>query len=268
LVPQLIEQILLIDTDENERNKDAILLDLDTTIDNENNIMDMMQPYEIPVFFSQIDWYYHGTVHTMNSMWGRMDIIADPYPSFWYMNVVADAGSGYGPSWIIQNYPIFPEEYGVPNEQVIYFNIEELGLKEGMPLYGVNALVTYDPYPQETQPQGEPYPYDVTTSIRDAWGHTLEIPETVGTPEGHIADGEVKNATKHKNVPSVQECHNNCITGSYAHSIKWLDNEYGLENLPAGTSAQDIYDILNESGVGHGSGQEKTEEEMLEIKAS
>ena len=216
--------------------------------------------------FSQLDWYYLGDPHTLNSLWGRMDIIAEPDSYFWYMNVVADAG--FGPAWIIQNYPIFPEEYGVPNEQVIYFNIEDLGLNEGMPLQGINAIITYDLDPQQTQPQGEFYPNYVTTSIRDAWGHTIEIPETVGTPEGHIADGEVENATKHTNVPSVQEYHNNCITGSYARSIKWLDNEYGLENLPAGTTAQDIYDDLNESGVGHGSGQGKTEEEMLEIKAA
>ena len=137
-----------------------------------------------------------------------------------------------------------------------------------MPLGEIIAIITYDLDPQQTQPQGEFYPNYVTTSIRDAWGHTIEIPETVGKPEGHKANGEVENATKHTNVPSVQEYHNNCITGSYARSIKWLDNEYGLENLPAGTTAQDIYDDLNESGVGHGSGQGKTEEEMLEIKAA
>ena len=96
--------------------------------------------------FSQLDWYYLGDPHTLNSLWGRMDIIAEPDSYFWYMNVVADAG--FGPAWIIQNYPIFPEEYGVPNEQVIYFNIEDLGLNEGMPLGGINAIITYDLDPQ------------------------------------------------------------------------------------------------------------------------
>ena len=237
----------------------------DITINNEDYDM---QPHEIPVSFSQLDWYYHGDIHTLNSMWGRMDIVAEPDSFFWYMNVVA--GVEYCPAWIIQNYPIFPAEYDVPNEQVIYFNIEDIGLSEGMSLSWINAVITYDLSPQETEPFGEPYIYDVTTSIRDAWGHSPSEIEPVGTPKGHKAKGEVikENATKHTDIPSVQECHNNCITGAYARSIKWLDNENNLENLPAGTSAQDIYDILNASGVGHGSGQGKTEEEMLEIKAA
>lgn len=227
-----------------------------------------MLSYETPVSFSQLDWYYHGNIHTLNSMWGRMDIVAEPDSSFWYMNVVAYTECC--PAWIIQNYPIFPVEYGVPNEQVIYFNIEDLGLSEGMPLLWINAAITYDLYPQETEPLGEPYAYEVATSIRDAWGHNPSEVQPVGTPKGHKAIGEVvkENITKHTNIPGVQECENNCITGAYARSIKWLDNENNLENLPDGTSAQDIYDHLNESGVGHGSGEGKTEEEMLEIKAA
>lgn len=216
--------------------------------------------------FSQLDWYYLGVPHTLKSLWGQMDIIAQPDSSFWYMNVVADAG--HGPAWIIQNYPIFPVEYGVPNEQVIHFNIQDLGFSEGMPLQGIYAIITFDRAPQQTPPQGQFIPYDVHPFIRDAWGHTLNPPETVGMPPGHKAFVGVEYAIKHIKIPSVQEALNNCITGSYARSIKWLDNAYDLPGLPADKTAQEVYDDLNGSGVGHGSGQGLTEEEMLEEKAA
>ena len=68
-------------------------------------------------------------------------------------------------------------------------------------------------------------------------------------------------------MPAVQEAHNNCITGSYARSLKWLDNEYDLENVPNTKSAQDIYDDLVGLGVGNGTGSGISEEAMLEAKA-
>ncbi len=216
------------------------------------------------ITFSQLDWYYQGKAHTLDSLWGRIDIIAEPDSSFWYMNVVADAG--IKEAWIVQNYPIFPEEYSVPDDQVIFFNIEDLGYKEGMSLRDINAIITLDSSPQQTQPQGEFYLFFVNDSIRDAWGHTLEVPETVGKPNGHKADGEVEDAIKHKNVPAVQEDTLNCITGSYARSIKWLDNEYDLVNLPAATTAQDVYDDLVGLGIGHGN-EGHDEGQMLEDKA-
>ena len=77
-------------------------------------------------------------------------------------------------------------------------------------------------------------------------------------------DGLIK---RYKNVPSVQEAINNCITGSYARSIKWLDNEYDLANLTASATGQDVYDNLTGLGVGHGTGMGKTEDEMLTLKA-
>ena len=216
--------------------------------------------------FSQLDWYYHGTPLMLNSLWGRIDVLTTPDSSFWYMNVLADAG--YGPAWILKNYPIFPIEYNLPNEQVVYFNIKELGLMEGMSLEGISAIISFDRSPQQIPPHGEMYAYDVDSSIRDAWGHSQDPPQTVGEPVGHNATGEVTDAIKHKNVPSVQEDPDNCITGSYARSIKWLDNEYDLENLPAGETAQDVYDDLAGLGVGHGTGQGLTEEEMLEEKTA
>ena len=217
------------------------------------------------VSFSQLDWYYQDTPLMLNSLWGRIDIITTPDSAFWYMNVVADAG--YGPAWILKNYPIFPKEYNLPNEQVVYFNINELGLIEGISLEEISAIISFDRIPLQIQPHGDIYVYNVTSSIRDAWGHSQEPPQTVGEPVGHNATGEVTDAIKHTNLSSVQEAPNNCITGAYARSIKWLDSEYDLENLPAGETAQDIYDDLNASGVGHGSGQGLDEEEMLEEKA-
>ena len=78
----------------------------------------------------QLDWYVGGEMHTRYSSWGRMDIDVVPDPDdIVYMNVVGIAL--YEPAWIIQNYPILPESYGVPNEQAIHFNIQDLGLYEG-----------------------------------------------------------------------------------------------------------------------------------------
>jgi hypothetical protein len=217
--------------------------------------------------FSQLDWYYLGDPLTLNSLWGQMEIIAQPGSAFWYMNVVADAG--FGPAWVIQNYPIFPVQYGVPDDQMINFNLQELGLHEGMQLQTLSVIIAIDQAPQTAPPQGQPSPYDVHPTVRDAWGHTIDPPGSVGMPPGHQATVGVNHAVKHINTTaSVQEAKNNCITGAYARSIKWLDNIYDLPGLPAGKTAQDVYDDLNKSGVGQGSGQGLTEQQMLERKAA
>jgi len=213
----------------------------------------------------QLDWYVGGEMHTQYSSWGRMDIDVIPDSNdIFYMNVVGIAL--YEPAWIIQNYPILPESYGVPDEQAIHFNIQDLGLYEGDQLEFIQILITTTLAPLQEPPSGEFYDVLVNTLIRDAWGHD-DPPVNVGAPVGHRAAAAVVNITQHENVPSVQEAVNNCITGSYARSIKWLDNEYDLANLTASATGQDVYDNLTGLGVGHGTGMGKTEDEMLTLKA-
>jgi len=78
------------------------------------------------ISFNQIDWYFDGELHTIFSSWGRMDFTAIPgFTDIHYMNVVAIAT--YEPTWIIQNYPVLPQEFGVPNNQAVNFNIEDFG---------------------------------------------------------------------------------------------------------------------------------------------
>ncbi len=217
------------------------------------------------VAFSQLDWYYNGMPLVMHSLWGRIDLHTVPDSAFWYVNIVATAG--YAPAWIVQNYPIFPVAYHLPLDQVVYFNIADLGLHEGMPLSSLQAIVSYERAPLQTQPQGNNVSYMVIPSDRDAWGHTVDPPQKVGFPRGHIASGPVTDALKHTNISSVQEAPNNCITGAYARSIKWLDTTYDLKNLPPGKTAQDVYNDLAGLGVGHGTGHHD-EEQMLETKAA
>ena len=213
----------------------------------------------------QLDWYVDGEMHTRYSSWGRMDIDVIPDPNdVFYMNVVGIAL--YEPAWVIQNYPILPESYGVPDAQAIHFNIQDLGLYEGDQLQFMETLITTTLAPLQEPPSGDFYDVLVNTLIRDAWGHD-NPPVNVGAPVGHRAANAVVNITQHENVPSVQEAVNNCITGSYARSIKWLDNEYDLANLNATTTGQDVYDNLTGLGVGHGTGMGKTEDEMLTLKA-
>jgi len=236
-----------------------------TTQDNHTNEYGKTQD---SISFNQIDWYYQGTPLFINSLWGKIEIIATPDSAFWYMNVVADAG--YGPAWILQNYPIFPQSYHLPNEQAIFFDIGDLGYHQGMDLQGLYAIISFERNPLQTPPQGQYNTYPVFSSVRDAWGHTTDPPQPVETPPGHIVNLPVDIKIKHLNTTAltVQEAPNNCITGAYARSIKWLDNVYDLPGLPPGKTAQDVYDDLNKSGVGHGSGQGLNEQQMLEKKAA
>jgi len=218
------------------------------------------------ISFNQIDWYFDGELHTIFSSWGRMDFTAIPgFTDIHYMNVVAIAT--YEPTWIIQNYPVLPQEFGVPNNQAVNFNIEDFGIPQGYQLPWMQVLITFDTYPYQEPPYGDFYDVPVYTLIRDAWGHGDEPPADVGAPIGHRARNIVENIAQHENVPSVQEDSRNCIAGSYSRSIKWLDNEYDLENLDEDTTAQDVYDNLTALGVGHGTGMGKTEEEMLTLKS-
>jgi len=70
----------------------------------------------------------------------------------------------------------------------------------------------------------------------------------IGTPAGHKADGAAAVAptkvVQHKNVPGVQEGPSQCLAGSFSRSLKWLDQDYDLANLPDTTSAQTIFGTL------------------------
>jgi hypothetical protein len=218
------------------------------------------------ITFYQLDWYVNGEPYVFYSSWGRVDIDVNPYSEVvYYMNVVA--GYNTYSAWIIQNYPILPEDFGVPDKQTIHFNIQDLGIPEGYNLPFLEILVTTTLTTLEEPPVGETYDVLVYTLIRDAWGHDEWPPVRLAVPPGHRARNSVVNISQHNNVPSVQEAVNNCITGSYARSIKWLDNEYDLRNLSAEASGQDVYDNLTGLGIGHGTGMGKTEEEMLTLKA-
>ncbi len=218
------------------------------------------------IAFYQLDWYVNGEIYTKYSSWGRMDIDVNPDPdAIFYMNVLAMWL--HEPAWIMQNYPILPELHGVPNEQAIHFNIEDLGIPEGDALPFMEVLITATLIPLQEPPVGEFYDVIVNTLIRDAWGHGDWPPAHIALPPRYRARNAVVNIIQHENVPSVQEAVNNCITGSYSRSIKWLDNEYDLRNLSAGTTAQEVYENLTSMGVGHGTGQGLTEEEMLTNKS-
>jgi len=214
-----------------------------------------------------LDWYDGDILHTPNSLWGELDLTVTPHPTdCYYVNVVADAGSG--PSWIIQNFPVFPASAGAPNTQAVYFNLEELGISSGTDLSSMNALMAVDGAPLAAAPSGPMAPATVGNYVQRAGGHNVEAPFAVPTPVGFKATGAATNLNQHSDMPSVQEHVKNCITGSYARSIKWLDIRYDLKNLAAGRTAQDVYNDLNSLGVGHGSGKGKTEEEMLTLKAN
>jgi len=215
--------------------------------------------------FYQIDWYDGGEIHTIYSSWGRMDIDVVPDPNIpYYLNVVAIAFTE--PIWIIQNYPILPEIYGGSHYQAVHFNIADFGIPEGDILWYLYALIDVNSNPLSDPPEGDFQEFSVNSLIRDAWGHGDDPPSPVGEPVGHRADGDAFNVTEHQNVPFVQEDFDNCIAGSYARSIKWLDNEYNLPNLPNDATGQDVYDNLTGLGIGIGTGMGKTEEEMLTLK--
>lgn len=217
--------------------------------------------------FSQLDWYQGATPVELNSLWGRLDLDFTPDPAAtYYLNVVANA-AGSPNAWIVQNYPVFPVFSGAPTAQTVYFDLSMLGLSSGENLTTLNAYLHLAPAALTTPPPGTFAPQTVADQDRIATGHNGSL-ASPGVPAGHQGVGEATLPIQHQAVPAVQEHVDNCITGAYARSIKWLDNQYDLANLPAATTAQQVYETLNGLGVGHGSGAGNTEEQMLTIKAN
>jgi MYXO-CTERM domain-containing protein len=218
--------------------------------------------------FSQLDWYQGTTLHTANSIWGQVDLQVTPDPTaVLYMNVVGDAG--YGPAWITQNFPIFPATVGEPAGLTVYFDLQDLGLSSGVDLSSMNARIQVDLAPLSVAPSGPLSNAPVADAVRSATGHGAGLPPVLLPPSGHKAPpGAPQEKDQHRYMPRVQENINNCITGAYARSIKWLDQEYDLAGLDPNKTAQQVYADLNNLGVGQGSGGGKTEEQMITIKAN
>jgi hypothetical protein len=211
--------------------------------------------------FGQLDWFdANGMLHTQFSSWGRMDMEVAPDPiNVQYLNVVGDAG--FGSSWIIQNMPLFPASFSEPTRQSVDFNIVDIGLSAGMQLANMQAIINVGFTPLAMAPTGAPIAVAVSTLEQRATGGKLEpFPADVGQPAGYKAQGEPTKAIQHKGVPGVQEGELQCLPGSLARSISWLDMEH---NLNLGKTAQQIFDDLVALKVGsQGPGATSYEEDI------
>ncbi len=222
--------------------------------------------------FGQLDWYEGSGLIQGESSWGRFDfdVSADP-TDIYYLNVRAGNANGLGVNftpaddWIIQNVPLFSGDIAEPNERnTIDFNIRDLGLSAGTNLQNleVEIAVTLNVLTSssDVSAAADPVltqPYTVGNIIRNATG-TLDgngtvlglTPSIVGEPSGHKSQTAVdkKNIIQHKKVPAVQENLNECLPGSFARSIKWLDHEYDKFNIKR--TAQQILDDLKGRKVG------------------
>jgi hypothetical protein len=215
--------------------------------------------------FGQLDWFdSNGMLHTQFSSWGRMDMNVIPDPlSFQYLNVIGDAG--FGSSWIIQNMPIFPTVFGEPTRQSVDFDIVDLGVVAGVQLTSMQAMIDVGFAPLAMAPIGAAATVSVSTLEQRATGGKLDaFPTDVGRPAGHKASGEATKVIQHKGVPDVQEGINQCLPGSLARSISWLDKEHSLSS---GKTAQQIFDDLVGLKIGSMGPDATSYEQDIENKA-
>ena len=192
--------------------------------------------------FGQLDWFdSSGSLQTQNSSWGRvvMNVVPDA-GAVSYLNIVGDAGSGS--AWIVQNMPIFPTSVGAPSRQAVEFSIADLGLAAGTRLAGMNAFFSLDSAPRSTAPAGVGAAFAVASVAEQTTGSPLGGPlGDVGAPAGHKARAESTKVIQHKGVPAVEELKNQCLPGSLARSIGWLNTEY---KLGSPKTAQEIFKDL------------------------
>ncbi len=217
--------------------------------------------------FGQLNWFDHtGALHTPSSSWGRMAMDVSPDTTgIQYLNVVGDAGTGS--SWIIKNYPLLPTVFGSPIRQSIEFNIVDLGLTSGTPLSSMGVVYSIDSAPRILQPAGAALGFGVTGIDYRATGGLLQnFVADVGEPAGHKAAGAATKVIQHKDVPDVQEGTDQCLPGSLARSIGWLNSEY---NLGSTKTAQQIFDDLKALKIGAEffDPKKNTYEDMIAAKA-
>lgn len=241
--------------------------------------------------FHQLDWALpDGTLLVEDSNWGRMDMTVvgrDPTDIF-YLNVVAST-SAVSTAWIIQNMPLFPGSLGAPALQTVDFNIEDLedgsdlggrligdtggtagdALSKGFELSLTDAFFDISLTPLSLQPVFGTTVFDLTVNdlVRDAIefkdGTEFELIDGVGEPIAHKARGEATMLIQHKDVPAVQEGDCQCLAGSFARSISWLDKEH---DLMAGTAKKIFDDLIALKVSSKGDGATSYEED-IEAKA-
>ncbi len=215
--------------------------------------------------FGQLNWFDHnGALHTPSSSWGRMAMNVSPEATdTQYLNVVGNAGTG--DSWIIKNYPLLPSALGPSIRQSIEFNIVDLGLASGTPLPSMGVVYSIDSTPRIMQPTGAALGFSVTgIDYQATGGKLLDFVADVGRPAGHKAAGAATKIIQHKDVPDVQEGIDQCLPGSLARSIGWLNTEY---KLGSAKTAQQIFDDLVALKVGSKGAGATTYEQDIAAKA-
>lgn len=198
------------------------------------------------VSFGQLDWYDGtGALYGPNSLWGAFDYHTTPDPTdYYYINMVArNGGTGSG-SWVVQNQPIFPSAVSNATDQEVYFDLSELGISDGTRLPSLDYYVTVDANPLDVTPAGTFSTALVPTVEHRSNDGAVPIVGSPGAPMGHKASGPVTFAGKDHDFEVVEEALNQCLAGAFGRSIKWLDKEYDLPNLPNSTTAQEVHDFL------------------------
>lgn len=190
-----------------------------------------------------------------NSGWGTLTVNVTPHATnIFYVNMSARlTGSGNSHSWMVRNLPILPANAQTDANQQVALDLPDLiGFTIGVALGNLDVLLSLDASPQPIQPAGTAFNNTIPqNTIRRAQESKLNPSNPtayIGTPSGHKAGGADAVAPtgviQHKNVPAVQEGDLQCLAGSFARSLKWLEQEYNLANLPGATTGQDIFGTL------------------------
>jgi len=229
-------------------------------------IQDVQETEEMPVTqemdelvlndisFSQVDWY--GTeddVLLADSLFGIVEwsYVPDPVTTY-YLNVNAALSSEDEPVWIIQNLPLFPimDNKGEVQYESTFFNLANFDLSTGDDLsqihysWTVNDMIITESLGQAENLIGvqkaehsictSAESFDVDFVFDDFYPKDIQIIEIPINPD------ELKKGDR------VQEGDCDCLAGTFARGISWLDQEYGLA---LHLTAQDIYEGLVFGGV-------------------
>lgn len=200
----------------------------------------------IGVTFSQVDFFFNGSLVQLYSNWGESTTEFIPGDNLAFINVVANAS---GPNeWIIQNLPLFPSSLVSSDNMSFstYFDLGLLGVTNGVQIPSLYYAFTQSDTPANSTP-------DVVPTLLAPVGRDSALTNS-GVPSGETGLGSppaaiVYNFTKpvnivfsfHKDMPNCIQGAGQCGPGSAANSLQWLaqENNWPLKN-------RNIQDTLRE----------------------
>ncbi len=208
------------------------------------------------VRFAQLDFYdSYGFASAENSLWGLVEWTYDaPHSSVHYLHVLADIdyGGTIDLEWVVAGLPLFPSSGRGAVREAAFFDWSMLGAAEGEDVDAVSFFVeaTLEPAPEELPDyllDRLDVDADPVTECRIEIPPAGEFIEPAGAPEPDAGAPAAPRVGAERDLRPVQEGVNQCLPGSFARSLDWLNRTHDLD---LGKDAQGIFDDLLGRGVG------------------